>query len=209
MASLTHDQQSESGRPKAAVRAHEPVRSVQTFSASRSEFSARAAAMFDGVLLGLSAKGDLRASNRAIAKALGRDEKRVRMVRSGESVLLVGDILAMADHSDTREAARVLVAVLESAIAPAITRLPLDRAPATIGASFGKFCSDMIAALADGVLDGAEPAALKCALRSIIGQCEAAIREIDARVSAPLAKATPRETSAVKLGIGRAAGGAR
>jgi hypothetical protein len=208
VASLTHDQQSAPGDLEAGVRIPDSARSVQTFSAVRSEFSARAAAMFDGVLLGLSAKGDHRASNRAIAKTLGRDEKRVRMVRSGEAVLLVGDILAMATHPETREVARLIVAAIDLSIAPAVTRLPLDRAPATIGASFGKFCSDMIAALADGVLDGAEPAALKSALRSIISQCEAAIREIDARVSAPLAKAAPREV-ATKLGVGRTAGGGR
>lgn len=95
----------------------------------RREFNERFAACVEGVLAGLWASGDHRASNHAIARAWGCDESYVRAVRKAEK-WQPGDVLALHAHPETRHAASIIWSTLGSLMStdsPCIAMPPSKR----------------------------------------------------------------------------------
>lgn len=204
---MNHDGQAEAGILSAGVRSDDISRTDRAISARRI-YNEKFSRIVESVLLGLTASGDHRANNTAIARALGVDESRVRAIRSS-SAWTAGDALAMAAHTETRDAARRILSAVTGEVeesAPT-SRMPIDSAPARIGVSFGRFCGEVVTALADGVVDGNEPELIRDAILGIKRDCDVALHSLATRPGPRVAKT--RE-SAVKLGVaGRAAGGAR
>lgn len=207
MASLTHDQQSAPDSERAHIRDPKSVRTEHP-GAVRRVYAEKFARIVECVLLGLVASGDVRASNSAIARAMDVDESRVRRIRE-QLAWSMGDVLAMAAHTETREAARKVIASLDAHVAESspLRRVTIQDAPLAIGEKFGALCSEVRGAFADGEVDDDERDSIRVATLNVMSACVETMHALDARPS--VAKATPRETSAVKLGIGRAVGGAR
>ena len=140
------------------VRTPEEGRTARVFSLVRAEFAARGDAAIDGVLCGLVASGDARASNRAIGDAMAVDESRVRVLRKGAAHWMVGDLLALGDSPETRTAALRIIDTLRALIvegAPCV-RLSPEMRMLGIMSRTGDLASALREALHDGHLDDDE-----------------------------------------------------
>lgn len=153
------------------------------------------------VLIGLAASGDVRATNSAIARALSVDESRVRHIRE-QGNWSMGDVLAMAAHTETREAARKVIASIESHVTESspLRRVTIQDAPLAIGEKFGALCTEVRGALADGEVDDTERDAIRVATLNVMSVCVETMHALDARPS--LAKATPRAPSSNRIASG-------
>lgn len=167
--------------------------------------------MVDGVLHGLVAKGDRRATNDAIGDAIGLTEKSVRELRAGAKQMLVGDLLAMGKLPTTRTAALAIIDTLRALIVEgaSYTRIAPELRMLGVTRRTGDLADAVREALADGRIDGDEPQRIAAVALTLVSETQAIVRDVNAQAPA-LAKAGVRdETTALKLGIGRTAGGGR
>lgn len=170
------------------------------------EFEDRFAAIVEGVLRGLDFAGDHRANNSAIARALQVDESRVRHIRKNGG-WRAGDVLAMAAHPETRDAARKIIATqdaLVSEMAPCMRVAPEMRVLGVVVRT-GELAAIVREAIADGTVDEEESGRISTYALALVSDTNALVR--DTMLPPALAKASPRATAVgSKLGV---AGGAR
>lgn len=206
---INHDGDDVTDSLSAGVRGDQPARTA-LLSPVRAEFAARADAVVDGVLRGLVASDDRRASNRAVGDSLGVDEKRVRNLRDGAGHWMLGDVLGMGDSPETRKAALQVLETMKALIlegAPCVSISPEMRMLGIMSRT-GDLAAALREAMSDGEINGDEPGRLS----SIALNAVADLSSFATSMLPPppvsgvrtVRKAEPREsfqTSGMKLGV--------